>query len=101
MKARRSVRMSFWVLWGAVLVAAPAGTYYLKFCAQMSGDVSSLGMSPLDFAWSSSLPLSVLVAALAYVVVDRLRRHARSIVLIAAVCSVAYLASLLPGLSMV
>ena len=101
MKARRSVRMSFWVLWVAVLVAAPAGTYYLKFCAQMSGDVSSLGMSPLDFAWSSSLPLSVLVAALAYVVVDRLRRHARSIVLIAAVCSVAYLASLLLELSMV
>ena len=101
MKARRSVRMSFWVLWGAALVAAPAGTYYLKFCAQMSGDVSSLGMSPLDFVWSSSLPLSVLVAALAYVVVDRLRRHARSIVLIAAVCSVAYLASLLLELSMV
>lgn len=101
MQARRSVRMVLWVLWGAVLVAAPAGTYYLKFCARMSGGVSDLGLSPLDFAWSSSLPLSVLVAAMAYVVVDRLRRHARPIALIAAVCSVAYVASLCTELSLV
>lgn len=101
MQARRSVRMVLWVLWGAVLVAAPAGTYYLKFCARMSGGVSDLGLSPLDFAWSSSLPLSVLVAAMAYVVVDRLRRHARPIALIAAVCSVAYVASLCLELSLV
>lgn len=101
MQARRSVRMVLWVLWGAVLVAAPAGTYYLKFCARMSGGVSDLGLSPLDFAWSSSLPLSVLVAAMAYVVVDRLRRHARPIALIAAVCSVVYVASLCTELSLV
>lgn len=101
MRARRSVRMVLWVLWGAVLVAAPAGTYYLKFCARMSGGVSDLGLSPLDFAWSSSLPLSVLVAAMAYVVVDRLRRHAHPIALIAAVCSVAYVASLCTELSLV
>ena len=101
MHARRSVRMVLWVLWGAVLVAAPAGTYYLKFCARMSGGVSDLGLSPLDFAWSSSLPLSVLAAAMAYVVVDRLRRHARPIALIAAACSVAYVASLCIELSLV
>ena len=93
--------MVLWVLWGAVLVAAPAGTYYLKFCARMSGGVSDLGLSPLDFAWSSSLSLSVLVAAMAYVVVDRLRRHARPIALIAAACSVAYVASLCIELSLV
>ena len=101
MQARRSVRMVLWVLWGAVLVAAPAGTYYLKFCERMSGGASNLGMSPLDFAWSSSLPLSVLVAALAYVAVDRLRRHARPIVLVAVVCGVAYVASLCLELSLV
>ena len=101
MQARRSVRMVLWVLWGAVLVAAPAGTYYLKFCERMSGGVSDLGLSPLDFAWSSSLPLSVLVAALAYVAVDRLRRHARPIALVAVVCSVAYVASLCLELSLV
>ena len=60
MQARRSVRMVLWVLWGAVLVAAPAGTYYLKFCTRLSSTGVSGGMSPLDFAWSSSLPLSVL-----------------------------------------
>ena len=101
MLARRSVRMSFWVLWGAALVAAPAGTYYLKFCAQMSGGVSNLGLSPLDFAWSSSLPLSVLVAALALVAVDRLKRRARPIALFAGICSVAYLTSLCVELSLV
>ena len=101
MQARRSVRMVLWVLWGAVLVAAPAGTYYLKFCERMSGGASNLGMSPLDFAWSFSLPLSVLVAAMAYVAVDRLRRHARPIVLVAVVCGVAYVASLCLELSLV
>ena len=101
MQARRSVRMVLWVLWGAVLVAVPAGTYYLKFCSRLSAMGVSGGMSPLDFAWSSSLPLSVLAAALAYVVVDRLRRHARPIVLIATVCSVAYVASLCIELSLV
>ena len=101
MQARRSVRMSFWALWGAVLVAAPAGTYYLKFCARMTDVTSNLGMSPLDFAWSSSLPLSVLVAALAFVAVERLRRHARPIALFVGVCSVAYLASLILELSLV
>lgn len=101
MKARRTLQMVLWVLWGAVLVAAPAETYYLKFCARLSSMGAPGGMSPLDFAWSSSLPLSVLAAALAYVAVDRLRRHARLIVLIAAVCSVAYLASLCLELSLV
>ncbi|HJA29345.1 MAG TPA: LuxR C-terminal-related transcriptional regulator [Candidatus Olsenella pullicola] len=101
MQARRTLRMFLWVLWGAVLVAAPAGTYYLKFCSRLSSMGVSCAMSPLDFAWSSSLPLSVLAAALAYVVVDRLRRHARPIVLIAAVCGVAYVASLFFELSLV
>lgn len=101
MKARRTLRMGLWVLWGAVLVAAPAGTYYLKFCARLSSTGVSGGMSPLDFAWSSSLPLSVLAAALAYVAVDRLRRHAKPIALIASVCSAAYIASLCLELSLV
>ena len=101
MQTRRSLRMVLWVLWGAVLVAVPAGTYYLKFCSRLSAMGVPSGMSPLDFAWSSSLPLSVLVAALAYVVVDRLRHHARPIALAAAVCSVAYVASLCLELSLV
>ena len=101
MQTRRSLRMALWVLWGAVLVAVPAGTYYLKFCSRLSAMGVPSGMSPLDFAWSSSLPLSVLVAALAYVVVDRLRHHARPIALVAAVCSVAYVASLCLELSLV
>ena len=101
MQTRRSLRMALWVLWGAVLVAVPAGTYYLKFCSRLSAMGVPSGMSPLDFAWSSSLPLSVLVAAQAYVVVDRLRHHARPIALAAAVCSVAYVASLCLELSLV
>ena len=101
MKARRTLRMVLWVLWGAVLVAAPAGTYYLKFCLRLSSMGVSGGISPLDFAWSSSLPLSVLAAALAYVFVDRLRRHARHIALIAVFSSVAYVASLCFELSLV
>ena len=101
MQARRSLRMILWVLWGALLVVAPAGTYYLKFCALMTDGASNLGMSPLDFAWSSSLPLSVLAAALAYVVVDRMRRYARPIALTAAICGVAYVASLCLELSLV
>ena len=101
MKARRTLRMILWVLWGAVLVAAPAWTYYIKFCSRLSSMGVSGGISPLDFAWSSSLPLSVLAAALAYVFVDRLRRHARPIALIAAFSSVAYVASLCFELSLV
>ena len=100
MQSRRSLRMALWVLWGAILVAAPAGTYYLKFCSRLSSMGELCGMSPLDFAWSSSLPLSVLVAAMAYVAVDRLRRHARPIALLAAACSVAYVALLCLELSL-
>ena len=101
MQSRRSLRMALWALWGVVLVAAPAGKYYLKFCFRMSSTGVSCGMSPLDFAWSSSLPLSALVAALAYVALDRLRRRARLIALFAAVCGVAYVALLCLEISLV
>lgn len=30
MRARRTVRLTLWALWGVALVAAPAVTYYLK-----------------------------------------------------------------------
>lgn len=89
MRARRTVRLTLWALWGVALVVAPAVTYYLKWRAQ-----GSPGMSPLDFAWSSSLPLAVLAAALAYAAVERLRRRARPITIAAGSCSVAYLVSL-------
>lgn len=89
MLARRTVRMALWGLWGAALMAAPAVTYYLKWCAR-----DGPGMGPLDFAWSSSLPLAVLAAALAHAGAARLRHRAPPIALVAGLCGVAYLASL-------
>ncbi len=92
-RSRTAVRTVLWVAWGLALLLLPALLQSYQYNAQLSPGWDDSAMPLGYFLWTSAIPLSVVTAALAWALRDRLGRRRRALTGAGIVVLLAYLAA--------
>lgn len=78
-RSRTAVRTALWVAWGLALLLLPALLQSYQYNAQLPPNRDDPAMPLSYFLWTSAIPLSVVTAALAWALRDRLERRRRAL----------------------
>ena len=91
-RSRAAVRTALWAAWGLALLLLPALLQSYQYNAQLSTSRDGSAMPLNYFLWTSAIPLSVVTAALAWALRDRLERQRRALAGAGIVALLVYLA---------